>query len=98
MEGIEDLGDDLEATEGRHEVGAGVAAPHLANERLRHLDARSQRTVARLAQPSANVVGNRDAGHLVVQKLRVAEAVQRQYADQYRDGRAPGEGQEPIEL
>src|SRR5205807_8081076 len=63
-DGIQHLGDDLEATEGRHQVGAGIAAAHVVDERLRHLDAHAQRTIAGLAEPRADVVGDRDAGHL----------------------------------
>jgi hypothetical protein len=47
VDDIEYLGDDLEAAEGRHEIGTGVAAPYLVDERLRRpIPARSVRSPA----------------------------------------------------
>src|SRR5687768_4695016 len=82
-EGIEHLRDHLEAAEGRHQVGTRVAPAHLVHESLRHLDTGAQRLVARIAQARAHVVGDGDAGHLVVQELGVTEAVQRHDADEH---------------
>src|SRR4030095_15133081 len=52
-EGIEDLRDDLEASERGHEIGAGVALAHSPDELLRHLDAGAKRAVSGLAQTAA---------------------------------------------
>ena len=90
MHGIEDLGDDLEAAERGHEVRAGVASAHLADELLRHLDADAKRAVPRVLQPAAHRLGDRDAGHLVVEELGMTEAVEREDAHQHGLRRATG--------
>src|SRR5207245_55951 len=73
VERIEHLRDHLEASERRHEIRAGMAAPNLGHQRLRHLDAGAQGGLTGVAQPRAGGVGHRDARHLVVQELGVAE-------------------------
>src|SRR5712691_5543372 len=80
-EDIEHLRDDFEAAEGRHEIRAGIPRMDLGHEPLRHLDADAERTVAGVAKPGPDTIGNRDTGHFVVEELRVPEAVERQHAD-----------------
>src|SRR5437867_10387896 len=96
-EDIEHLGHDLEAPERRHQIGARVAGPHVADELLRHLHAGAEGTIPRVAQPPADHVGNRDARHLVVEELGVAGAVQREDPDEDGDGRAARAGEEALE-
>src|SRR5215475_2997252 len=97
-DGIEDLRDDLKASERWHQVGACVALAHGTDELLRHLDPGAERAVARLAQAAANRLGDRDARDLVVEELGVARAVEWKNADQHRDGRATGPLEKAIEL
>src|SRR5262245_58410546 len=66
-DGIEDLCDELEASERGHEIGAGVALANGPDELLRHLDAHAKRAVSGRAQTAAD----RDARDLVVQELGV---------------------------
>src|SRR5215813_5215794 len=84
-DGIEDLRDDLEASERGHEIGAGVALAHGPDEFLRHLDAGAKRVVSGLAQTTADRLGDRDARDFVVEKLGVARTVERKDADQHRN-------------
>src|SRR5262249_56346666 len=79
-DGIEDLRDDLEASERGHEIGAGVALAHGPDEFLRHLDAGAKRVVSGLAQTTADRLGDRDARGFVVETLRVAPTLQPQHA------------------
>src|SRR5437867_13114730 len=95
---IEHLRNHLEAAERGHQIRAGVATSHGADELLRHLDADAERAVARLAKAAAHVLGNHDPRHLVVEELGVAGAVERQDADQDGHRRAAGPLQEAIEL
>src|SRR5438552_15444205 len=53
VERIEHLRNHLEASERRHEVGAGMAAPNLGHQRLGHLDTGAQGGLTGLAQPRA---------------------------------------------
>src|SRR2546425_2393538 len=96
-EGIQHLGDDLEAPERGHEVDAGVAAADLAYQALGHLDADLQRAVARVSEARADLVGDRDARHLIVEELGVAVAVEREHADDDRNRRAARLLEEPVE-
>src|SRR4029450_2886021 len=98
VDGIEDLRDDLEASERGHQVGAGVALAHGPAELLRHLDAGAERAVDRLAQATSDRLGDRDAGDLVVEELGVARAVERENADQHRNRRAPGPPEKALAL
>src|SRR5262245_3091072 len=82
-DGIEDLRDDLEASERGHEIGAGVTLAHGQDELLRHLDAGAKRMVSGLAQTAADRLGDRDARDLVVEELGVARAMERKDADQH---------------
>src|SRR2546427_9581129 len=88
MESIQHLGDDLEAPERGHEVDAGVPAADLTDQPLSHLDADPQRPVAGVSEARADLLGDRDAGHLVVEELSVAVAVEREHADDHGNRRA----------
>src|SRR3989442_1674504 len=89
MESIQHLGDDLEAPERGHEVDAGVPAADLTDQPLSHLDADPQRPVAGVSEARADLLGDRDAGHLVVEELSVAVAVEREHADDHGNRRGP---------
>src|SRR5262249_10571578 len=81
-DGIEDLRDDLEASERGHEIGASVALAHGPDEFLRHLDAGAKRVVSGLAQTAAARLGDRDARGFGGEKPGVAGTVERRDADQ----------------
>src|SRR5688572_10975171 len=98
VEDIEHLRDHLESTERRHQVRARVAAAHVVDQLLRHLDARAQGRLPRLPHPRADGVRDGDPGHLVVQELRVTGAVQRQDPHQHRHRRAAGAREKALEL
>src|SRR5262245_56937161 len=84
-DGIEDLRNDLEASERGHEIGAGVALANGPDELLRHLDTHAKRAVSGRAQTAADRLGDRDARYLVVKELGVARTVERKDADQHRN-------------
>src|SRR6266478_1049964 len=95
---IENLRDDFEAAERGHQIGPGVARPHGSDELLRHLDPDAERAVPGLSKPAADLVGNRDTRHLVVQELGVARAVEREDADQNWNRRAARPLEETVDL
>ena len=87
-ERVENLGDDLEAAEGRHQIGAGIAgrAPPRGGPGPSRSPTRSPRSPAsRMPRPDG--VRDRDARHLVVQELGVAGRMQRQDADHHGNRR-----------
>src|SRR5262245_51968399 len=84
VEGIEHLGDDFESAERRHEIDAGVASANGLRELLGHLDADPKRRFASGPEARPHAVGDRDPRNLVMEKFGMAEAVQRQHADQQR--------------
>src|SRR5437879_10470822 len=98
MESIQHLGDDLEAPERGHEVDACVPAADLTDQPLSHLDADPQRPVAGVSEARADLLGDRDAGHLVVEELSVAVAVEREHADDHGNRRAARLLEKAVEL
>src|SRR5262249_9054784 len=81
----EDLEAVLEAAERRHEVHAVRRGPAALEQIARQLDAYALPLASGLVQLLAHPLGHADARYLVVEKLGVAEGLQRQDADQDRD-------------
>ena len=65
---------------------------------MSHLDADPQRPVAGVSEPRADLLGDRDAGHLVVEELGVAVAVEREHADDHGNRRAARLLEKAVEL
>ena len=79
------LGGLLVPAEARHDVGPGDECVDLFEERERSARARPRRRARRpRAAPSRAASGIVMPGHLVVQELRVARALERQDAEQHR--------------
>ena len=81
----DELGALLVAPEARHDVGPGDLALHRGQEAVGHLDADLRAALAGRAHRLPGLVGDRDAGDLVVEELGVAGRDQRQDAEQDRD-------------
>ena len=74
----------LVAPEAGHDVGALDERAHLVEQRQGRLQADLRAPLPGRRHGGAHLVGDGDAGHLVMEELGVARGVQRQHAQQHR--------------